>query len=177
MGETPSLEFGSEYIRGFFFYGAPQHSDITRPRNLRCGYDRIVISRIVQVFTLLSVLLFILTAAEMVRSFFTSDGIRCEEPGQDFTFGEYSFNRDGFVIVDDIGGVRFIDGVEDEGPVPTARRWSFIHRRAEKLWHDDTHSFLSKLGYHYDDGFVHGVQWTYPLCLCWSSPRCLQWGR
>jgi len=123
--------------------------------------------RLLNLLTLLSLLLCVAACVLWVRSYFKSDLIECEEPGESpFVIHGVWAARGSVYVVEDIRGMRD-EEVYADAPlaVPTRRRWSLDVRAPERVepYPGQALSLANRAGFFEEFGDAHGVRWAFPL--------------
>ena len=122
--------------------------------------------RLLGALSLLSLILCGATVVLWVRSYFVTDLIDCEEPGEEpFLVHDVWSERGSVLISEDIRGTRFSgDGEESGQSPPTTRRWSVASRMVEtSAPFGPPTSFWNYAGFWHEYGDAHGERWVFPL--------------
>jgi hypothetical protein len=137
--------------------------------------------RLLNLVTAVSLVLCVAVVALWVGSYFRSDLVTCEEPGESpFVIHQVWVTRGRVCVVEDVRGMRDEEIDADATfVVPTRRRWSWDVRppKAVEPFPGRRLSPLNRAGFFKDFGDAHGVRWVFPLGALLVPALALPLGR
>ena len=112
-----------------------------------------------------SLLLCLVAGGVWVRTYFASDELEWEEPGESpFVMHAVYTARGRLCFVEDIRGMRAEEVSGEPAEIPGKRRWAFHVRGPEDLTpFDEPESLIERLGFPHEYGGAHGERWSCPI--------------